>query len=160
LSALLPTDGLQPGDRWQSVEGIRIPALRATDLPAVKMKELDIHYEKDVLYEDTPCRLLVSSGEAWLSDWDINIEDILPEEEIKRVGESNYHYLHERGGKILFKREQFIDKQTGHVLEARLQTRIIAWVQDKRKPVAVRSADKDNETIVSVASITTFKLKK
>lgn len=160
LSALLPTDGLKPGDTWQSIESIRVPALRATDLPSVKMKDIDILYVKDTIYMGMPCRFLVSSDEAWLSDWDINVEDILPEEEIKQVGGSNYHYLHERGGKILFKREQFIDKQTGYVLEARLQTRIIAWIQDKRKPVAIRNADKDNETILSVASITTFTLKK
>src|SRR5690606_17526128 len=41
LSALLPTDGLKPGDTWQSLESIRVPALRATDLPSVKMKDID-----------------------------------------------------------------------------------------------------------------------
>src|SRR5690606_1520178 len=40
------------------------------------------------------------------------------------------------------------------------ETRIIAWIQDKRKPVAIHNADKDNETILSVASMTTFTLKK
>ncbi|MBD1432903.1 hypothetical protein H8B06_08710 [Sphingobacterium sp. DN00404] len=159
LSALLPTDGLRPGDTWQSIENIRIPALRATDLPAVKMKELDIHYEKDIWYEGTRCRLLVSSGEAWLSDWGITVEDILPEEEIKRVGGSNYHFLNERGGKILFKREQWVDMNTGVVLEGRLQTRIITWIQDKRRPIGTRNLDKDNEAIVSMANTTTFKLK-
>src|SRR5690606_27665350 len=103
-------------------------------------------------------RLLESSGEAWLTDWGIKIEDILPEEEMKRVGGSNYYYLHERGGKILFKREQWVDRQTGIVLGARLQTRIIAWIQDQRKPIAKSNLGKDNETIVSLASITTFKL--
>ena len=160
LSALLPTDGLQPGDGWQSVESVRIPALRATDLPAVKMQELHIRYEKDTSYEDIPCRLLVSSGEAWLSDWGITVEDILPEEEIKRVGGSNYCFLHERGGKILFKREQWVDMNTGVVLEGKLQTRIITWIQDKRKPIGSRNLDKDNETIVSMANMTTFKLKR
>lgn len=40
------------------------------------------------------------------------------------------------------------------------ETRIIAWIQDKRTPVAIHNADKDNETVVSVASMTTFTLKK
>ena len=159
LSALLPVNGLRPGDVWQSVESIRVPSLRGTDLPSIKMRDIDILYAKDTIYMGHKCRFLLSSGEAWLSDWGIKVEEILPEEEIKTVGGSNYHYLHEKGGKILFKREQFVDMQTGRVLEGRLQTRVIAWIQDQRKPVAKRNADKDNETIVSLATITTFKLK-
>lgn len=158
VSALLPTDGVVPGDLWQSVENIRIPAMRATDMPVVKLREIDILYAKDVFHKGKRCRLLESTGEAWLSDWDIRIEDILPEETIKRVGGINYHYLHERGGKILFKREQWVDAETGLVLEAKLQTRIIAWIQDKRKPIGKRNLDKDNESIISLANITTFRL--
>lgn len=159
LSALLPVDGIRIGDVWQSVESIRIPSLRGTDLPSIKMKNIDILYAKDTVYADKECRLLKSSGEAWLTDWGIRIEDILPEEEMKRVGGANYYFLNERGGKILFNREQWVDRQTGIVLGARLQTRIIAWIQDKRKPIAKSNLDKDNETIVSLANITIFKLK-
>ncbi|MBD1420026.1 hypothetical protein [Sphingobacterium chuzhouense] len=159
ISALSPVDGLRPGDSWQSEESLRVPALRATDLPSMKTVDVDILYAKDTVYLGQSCRYLVSSGEAWLSDWDIKIEDLLPKEEIQRVGGSNYHYLNKRGGKILFKREQFVDGITGHVVEARLQTRIISWIQDKRKPIAKSNLDKDNETIISLATITTFKLK-
>jgi hypothetical protein len=159
ISALSPVDGLRPGDSWQSAESLRVPALRATDLPSMKTVDVDILYAKDTVYLGQSCRYLVSSGEAWLSDWDIKIEDLLPKEEIQRVGGSNYHYLNKRGGKILFKREQFVDGITGHVVEARLQTRIISWIQDKRKPIAKSNLDKDNETIISLATITTFKLK-
>ncbi|NGM64962.1 hypothetical protein [Sphingobacterium sp. SGR-19] len=159
ISALSPVDGLRPADSWQSEESLRVPALRATDLPSMKTVDVDILYAKDTVYLGQSCRYLVSSGEAWLSDWDIKIEDLLPKEEIQRVGGSNYHYLNKRGGKILFKREQFVDGITGHVVEARLQTRIISWIQDKRKPIAKSNLDKDNETIISLATITTFKLK-
>lgn len=159
LSALSPVDGLRPGDSWQSAESVRVPALRSTDLPSMKTIDVDIHYAKDTVYLGQSCRYLISAGEAWLSDWDIKIEDLLPEEEIRRVGGSNYHYLHKRGGKILFKREQFVNGITGHVVEARLQTRIISWIQDKRRPIAKSNLDKDNETIISLATITTFKLK-
>ncbi|TYR35592.1 hypothetical protein FXV77_12815 [Sphingobacterium phlebotomi] len=159
ISALLPVDGLQPGDSWQSLESVRVPALRATDLPSVKTVDVDILYAKDTVHMGKSYRYLVSSGEAWLSDWDIKIEDLLPKEETQRVGGSNYHYLNERGGKILFKREQFVDRLTGHVVEARLQTRIISWIQDKRRPTAKSNLDKDNEAIISLATITTFKLK-
>jgi hypothetical protein len=158
VSALLPTDGVVPGDSWQSIENVRIPSLRATDMPMVKLWDIDILYAKDTFYNDKKCRLLESTGEAWLSDWDIRIEDILPEEEVKRVGGVNYYYLHERGGKILFKREQWVDAETGLVLEARLQTRIIAWIQDKRKPIGKSNFDKDNEALISLASLTNFRL--
>jgi len=45
-------------------------------------------------------------------------------------------------------------------LEGKLQTRIITWIQDKRKPMGTRNLDKDNKAIVSMANTTTFKLKR
>ncbi|MGJ1271757.1 hypothetical protein ACR79K_14010 [Sphingobacterium siyangense] len=159
ISAILPTTGVKPGDSWQSMESIRIPAIRATDLPFVKMQNLEILYMDDQERNDKPCRLLVSTGEAWLSDWGITVNDILTEEEVKKVGGTHYNFLHNRGGKILFKREQWVDRKTGIVLEARLQTRIITWIKDDRRPIGKSNLAKDSETIVSLANITTLKLK-
>jgi len=158
LIALLPVDGIRPGDSWESIENLRIPNLRGTDLPTVKLTNIDIHYVKNDVCGDKDCRLLQSSGEMWLDDLGIKVTDLLPEEEVKRVGGSNYRYFNKRGGKLLFKREQWVDMQSGMVVKARLQTRVIAWIQDTRKPVATNNADKDNEMIVSLANITTFSL--
>ena len=55
--------------------------------------------------------------------------------------------------KVLF------DAATDIVLKATKQIRIIAWIQDTRKSVPARNADKDNEMIVSIAYIINFKLK-
>lgn len=159
LSALLPYDGVSPGSTWESVESLRIPTLRGTDLPPIREELIRIRYVKDTEFDGKNCRLLEASGEIWLDQLDINVEDLLPEEEIKRVGLLPYGFFHERGGKLLFKREQWVDAETGVVLSARAQSRIIAWIEDQREPIPNNNADKDNEMIVSLASTITFKLK-
>ncbi|MBL1409404.1 hypothetical protein [Sphingobacterium faecale] len=159
ISALLPANSVQSGDSWQSMESIRIPALRATDLPSVSTQNLNILYAQDIVYKGKPSRYLISMEEAWLSDWGISLANILPEEVVNDIGGINFRFLHDRGGKILFKREQWVDQKTGVVLEAKQQTRIITWIQDNRKAVGISNLDKDNETIVSIANITTFTLK-
>jgi hypothetical protein len=60
----------------------------------------------------------------------------------------------------LFKREQWVDMATGIVVKARMQNRILAWIQDVRKPVDKSNADKDNNMIMSLAQSITLDLKK
>jgi hypothetical protein len=160
LSALLAVDGLRPGDRWESVETVRIPAIRGADLSAIRPLNMDFVYVDDVTMESKRCRLVRSSGEMWLSDLDVKIEDLFPEEEVKQIGGLNYEYLKERGGKLLFKREQWVEVATGIVVQAKLQTRLISWIHDIRKPVPPTIADWDNQMLVLLAHMTTFKLKK
>lgn len=159
LVALVPVDGLRPGDRWRSREYLRVPILRGTDTPPVKPYEVEVVYVEDADVEGESCRLLRSSGEVWLDEVGIAIEDLLPAEEIQRVGGSHYSFFREHGGKLLFKKEQWVDASTGIVRKARLQYRIVAWIDDDRKPDFVSNAEKDNNMIVSLAHVVNFRLK-
>lgn len=159
LIALLPVDGLQPGYRWNSLESLRIPIIRGSDLPPVKKHNLEIVYVRDTLLGERNCRLLRASDEVWLDELGVKVGDLLPDELVRKVGGSDYCYFSGHGGKLLFKREQWVDTETGVVLKARAQTRVIAWIHDLRKPVPNKNADKDNEMIVSLAHIVDFQLK-
>ncbi len=155
---LLPVDGLRPGDRWESEEFLRIPIIRGTDLAPVKPYTLEITYVGDRKFGNKDCRLLRSSGEIWLNETGVKIEDLLPAEEVRRVGGAHYRYLNERGGKLLFKREQWVDQKTGIVVKARIQTRVFTWVQDTSKPES--TAPGKSDIVMSLAYIVNFDLKK
>jgi hypothetical protein len=158
IIALLPVDGIRPGDRWKSDELLRVPVLRGSDLPPVKTYSMDIIYVGNTMIDGKNCRFLRSAGEIWLDDLGVTVEDLLPSDLIRQAGGSHYRFFKEHGGKLLFKREQWVDDQ-GIVIKARTQTRIIAWIRDLRKPIPAKNADKDNEMIVSLAHIVNFKLK-
>ncbi len=159
LIALLPVDGLRPGDRWNSEEPLRVPILRGSDLPPVKKHNFELVYVRDTQVDGKDCRLIRSSDEIWLDELGIKVEELLPQELVRQAGGSNYRYFTGHGGKLLFKREQWVDHKTGIVLKARAQIRVIAWIHDLRKPVPEKNADKDNEMIVSLAHIVNFQLK-
>ncbi len=159
LIPLLPTNGLKPGDRWNSIEPLRIPILRGSDLPPSIKHELEIVYVNDTLVDGMNCRLLRSSGEIWLDDLGVTVQDLLPNELINKVNGLDYRYYSKHGGKILFKREQWVDSKKGIVIKAKSQTRIIAWIHDLRKPIPEKNVDKDNEMIISLAHIVNYKLK-
>lgn len=159
LVALIPVDGIRPGDRWESKEALRVPILRGTDIPPVAPFEAEIVYVADTEVDGIAVRHLRSSGEIWLDELGITIEDILPGELTQRVGGSHYAFYKPHGGKLLFKREQWVDSKTGIVQRARLQYRVVAWIKDDRKPDFASNADKDNNMIVSLAHVVNFKLK-
>ncbi|MBC7759578.1 MAG: hypothetical protein H7069_12025 [Phormidesmis sp. FL-bin-119] len=159
LVALLPVDGIRPGDRWEINEAVRVPVLQGTELAPLRPVVTEVIYVRDTDISGRKCRLLRSSGEIWLKDLNIKVEDLLPPEEVNRMGGSHYRFLTDRGGKLLFKREQWVDHSTGIVAKARTQTRIVAWVHDLRKAVNVSNADKDNNMVVSLAQTVTLVLK-
>ncbi|WP_138992815.1 hypothetical protein [Larkinella sp. C7] len=159
LVPLLPVDGIRPGDHWESLESVRIPMLNGTDLPPVKPTTMSMTYINDTELAGRACRLIRATGEVWLSDLGVRVEDLLPDEEARQVGGSRYRFFNEHGGKILYKREQWVDRETGTVIKGRVQTRIVAWIQDKTVPVGSSNAVKDQQMIVSMAHSTTFNLK-
>jgi hypothetical protein len=159
LVALLPVDGLRPGDRWESREGLRIPMLRGTDIPPVVPFDTEIVYVADGEADGHAVRHLRSSGELWLDEIGVTVEDILPDELTYRVGGSHYSFYKPHGGKLLFKREQWVDSKTGIVHKARVQYRVVAWIRDDRKPDFASNADKDNSMIVSLSHVVNFNLK-
>jgi hypothetical protein len=158
--ALLPVDGLHEGDSWESREDLRIPILQGTDIAPLRTIDMKITYVHDEVMNGHTCRLLRSAGEVWLKDLDVNVSDLLPASVMQRPGGSYYQYFNDRGGKLLFKREQWVDVATGIVVKARMQNRILAWIQDVRKPVDKSNADKDNNMIMSLAQSITLDLKK
>ncbi|MCK9507441.1 MAG: hypothetical protein M0Q54_03310 [Pigmentiphaga sp.] len=159
LFALLPVDGLQPGDFWYSIEPLRIPILRGGDLHPVKEYDTKIQYICDTEINQQKCRLIQSSGEIWLSDIGVTVEDILPDESLHQTYGPSYSYLSPKGGKLLFKKQQWVEYETGLVLKAKSQTRILTWIKDNNKMVPLKNVDKDNETIASIAFIVNFNLK-
>ena len=161
LIALLPVDGLRPGDKWNSMEMLRIPLLRSSDIPPTKPYDMEIKYVCDTKFDGKNCRLIRSSGEIWLDELGVTVEDLLPPEAVRQAGGSPYRFFSPQGGRLLFKREQWVDAATGIVLQAVYQTRVVAWIQDTRNPIPTpyNNADKDNEMIVSIAYISHITLK-
>jgi hypothetical protein len=120
---------------------------------------MDVLYAADTETGGRRCRHLRASGEIWLDALGVRVEDLLPEEEVRREGGLHYRFVAGHGGKLLFKREQWVDAQTGIVVQARTQTRIVAWVRDLRQPIGPSNADKDNHMVVSLAQTVNFSLK-
>lgn len=159
LVGLLPVDGLQPGNAWKSVEYFKIPILVGTQLGPLKPIETKITYVHDEIVNGRKCRLLRSTDEIWLDELGIKVEDILPAELVDIPGGSNYKFFYKRGGKLLYKKEQWVDAANGIVVKARNQSRVLMWVQDTRKPVDASNADKDNNMIIALSQIITINLK-
>lgn len=159
LVGLLPVEGIQRGNSWESIEYLKIPILNGTEIAPLKSVEMKMTYVRDELVNGKKCRLIRSADEIWLKDLGIELKDILPAELINRPGGSHYRFFNERGGKLMYKREQWIDAVTGIVVKARNQSRILMWVQDMRKPVDASNADKDNTMIMNLSQIITFNLK-
>ena len=157
--ALLPTDGILPGDSWEDEESLRIPILQGTMMSPLRKVNLKVTYVHDEIINGHECRLLRSADEIWLNDLDVKVEDLLPAEVMNRPGGAFYRYFNKRGGKFLFKREQWVDKATGIVIKATTQCRILAWVQDIRKHVDASNADKDSNMLMSLAQNITIDLK-
>lgn len=158
--ALTPVEGIRPGDKWLSQEWLRIPVLDGTSVSPVRNLELEVTYVRDEMMNGIKCRLYRSADELWLNDLNIKAGDLLPDAIMNRVGGSHFKFFNARGGKLLFKKEQWVDARTGVVIKARNQSRILAWIEDTRKKVDLSNADKDNSMILSLAQIITLDLKK
>lgn len=156
LFALLPNDGIRIGDRWESIEQLRIPTLQGSDVPRTRPVEMEINYVRDELINGVECRLLRTGTEVWLDRIGVEIEDVLPRAQLRQWGGPDYAFFAGRGGTLLVRREQWVDKATGQVVKAKTQSRIVAWIHDTRKPVPDSPADKDKQMVTSFAHIVTF----
>ena len=159
IVALLPVDGVRPGDRWESIESLRVPILQGTDLAPIRPIIMEISYVRDTVMNGKLCRFLRSSAEIWVKDLNIKVEDFLPKEENNHVGGSYYEFFHERGGKVLYRREQWVEASTGIVVKAKTQTRMITWIRDLRTTIKSNNAEKDFNMLISLAQAVTFTLK-
>lgn len=160
LVALTPVDGVQPGDSWEVMEWLRVPQLQGTNLSPLRNVKMKVVYVRDEMLNGVKCRLYRSADEIWMNDLRIEVKDFLPAEEMNRVGGPYYKYFNDRGGKLLFKREQWVNAETGIVVKALTQSRMLTWVQDIRKPVDASNADKDNNMILSLAQTVLLEQKK
>jgi hypothetical protein len=159
IVALLPVNGIRIGDRWETRETLQIPIIRGSDLAPLRKLSMEVVYAGDTTILGHHCRLLQASGDFWLDKLEVTVKDLLPEEEVRLVGGPHYQFFSHHGGKLLFKREQWVDRSTGIVVKARIQTRIVAWLRDLRKPLGANNEINDENMVTSLAHIATFILK-
>ena len=96
-------------------------------------------------------RKLRSQASAWLTDLGITVEDIIPNEVVRQWGGNPYRFFAERGGRLLYRAEQWVDKETGKVVKAKSQIRVLVWIEDTRVEVPLSNADKDG-TMISITA--------
>jgi len=158
LLAFIPNDGVRVGDRWNKILRLPINPVRGVDPAPVRPVQTEMCYVRDEEVHGRPCRLIMTSGVEWLSELGISIEDLLPEDEVDRWAGPHYKFFAPRGGRFEFKREQWIDRETGIVVRARIQSRFVAWIRDLNKPVGKTKADIDNNMVTLSSQDTIFEL--
>ena len=88
----------------------------------------------------------------------VTASDILPEEYVRKWSGEQYK-LDGRGGRMLIKREQWIDTETSVVVQTRTQQRIVMWVVDLNNPAGPEIADIDGKMVVVASQDLWFRLK-
>lgn len=158
LVAMIPGDWIRPGDSWNKNYNLRIPTIKGSDLSTTKKVGLEVTYIRDEKVNGIQCRLLQANREIWLDEIDVSVEDVLPEDEVRRWGGSHYELMSGRGGSLLVKQQQWIDMNTGRVVKAKTQSRIVAWIQDLERPIGLNNAEIDSDMIISLSHMITFDL--
>ncbi len=147
LFAFIPNDGIRIGDRWVKRLALAVPTVRGADHPPDRNVELEFVYAKDGEARGRQCRLFIAMAHVPLDKLNIAAADILPAEMVQRSPD-RYELRNGRGGSFLIKLEQWIERDSGIVVEARMQSRYVIWVQDKQTPAGPSIADIDNKNIV------------
>jgi len=158
LLAFIPNDGVRIGDRWTKQLLLEILPLRGIDLGPVRTVETQMCYARDEMVGDRPCRVFMTSAAEWLDNLDLSIKDLLPEGATDGPNGKRYQFHSPRGGQFMVKREQWVDRQSGVVLRAKVQRRLIAWIRDLDKPVGKTVAEIDDDMVTLVAKVTWFEL--
>ncbi|MEA3479992.1 MAG: hypothetical protein U9R60_17555, partial [Bacteroidota bacterium] len=137
LIGFIPNDGVRIGDRWNKIMHLPLPPVRGADIPSVRPVNVKMCYVKDENINGRNCRLMLSTAAVWLDDIRVT-----PEEFLQHAG-INYKFQSGKGGRYEVKREQWIDKETGVVVRAKFQARVIVWFKDARKTKKYTTADID-----------------
>jgi len=159
--ALIPNDTIKPGDRWETKERVRVPTVQSVDAPLLVDINATYTYVRDEVIDGVDCRLIRASGDYPIDILGIAATDIFPPDKFRRWMPHDVEWMkeHRKGGSLLFKRDQWIDKNTSRVHRARTQTRIAVWIQESGKPVGVTPADRDSTmlTLTSHDAIFTYR---
>lgn len=153
LFAFIPNQNIRVGDRWNKVQNLRIPTLQLADIPTSLPAEVEMVYLGDERLGGYSVRKFRSQASAWLPDLGITIDDILPDEVTRKWGGNPYRFFADRGGRLLYRAEQWVDKETGKVVKAKVQTRVLVWIEDTRKEIPVANTDKDGDMITITAHV-------
>lgn len=158
LFGFLPNDGIRIGDRWEKMERLRIPTVKGQDAPSVKEVEVEMTYLRDERLDGHDCRVIRTSKVAWLPDIGVALEDILPTAEIRNIQGQNWEFMSGRAGRLLYRREQWIDRNNGVVIRAKAQTRIVVWTQDLREAKGISNSEIDNNSVSAHSHVVEFQL--
>lgn len=153
LIGFIPNDGVRIGDRWNKILHLPLPPVRGADIPSVRPINVEMCYVKDEKINGRNCRLMFSTAAVWLDDIRVT-----PEELLQHAG-INYRFHSGKGGRYEVKREQWIDKETGVVVRARFQARVILWLKDARKSKKYTIADIDSEMVMATSQKIIFDIK-
>ena len=153
LIGFIPNNGVRIGDRWNKILHLPLPPIRGADIPSVRLVNVKMCYIKDEIINGRNCRLMLSTAAVWLDDIRVT-----PEELLQHAG-INYRLHSGKGGRYELKREQWIDKDTGVVVRARCQSRVIVWLKDARKSKKYTIADIDGDMVMLTAQKIIFDIK-
>lgn len=159
LIGFVPNNGIRVGDHWKKVEALRILPVQGLDLAKTKPVETDVVYVGDVRMNGRDTRHLRTSTVFWLSDERVRVEDLLPHEFVRQWGGTHWRFFGKKGGRLLLRRDQWIDKETGVVVKAKSQSRIAFWGHDTREDleeVAKNNAVIDNNMVTAISHTVEF----
>jgi hypothetical protein len=159
LVAFIPNDTVRVGDRWEKIQQLRINAVRGAEISTTRPVEVEMIYLRDEVVDGRPCRVIRSQAEHWLTDISVKPADFLPTEFVRKWGGDGLVYMASRGGKLLFRMEQWIDRETSIVVRARSQSRILVWMHPPDGPTGVTVAEKDSSMVTSVGHMSEFRLR-
>ncbi len=145
LVALIPNDAIKPGDRWETKERVRVPTVQNVDSPLLVDINTTYTYVRDEVINGVNCRLIRATGHYPIDLLGINATDIFPPEKFRRWMPPDVEWLNEgrKGGALLFKRDQWVEKETSRVIRARTQSRIMGWIREAGKPTDLTPAKRD-----------------
>jgi hypothetical protein len=159
LVGFIPNATIRIGDRWEKLQSVRVNPIRGAEPASTRVALAEMVYLKDETVAGRDCRVIRSQLEEWLPDLHIRIEDLLPLEDARGLGGARFELMSGRGGKLLYRREQWLDRETGVVVKAVTQSRILLWIRELGKTIPVTNADKDNSMVCSLAHIAEFTLR-
>lgn len=159
LIALLPHDGIRLGDRWEKVEQLRIIPIQSSDSALTRPVETKMTYLRDEVIGKRRCRLIRTQARTWLADAGVRVEDLLPHDWVRKWSGSNFELVKGRGGTLIFRREQWVDAETGVVVKSEARTGITVWIRDLSKPLSVSNEDRDQTMLTTVSHMAMFELK-
>ncbi|MCW5548394.1 MAG: hypothetical protein KIT44_05475 [Opitutaceae bacterium] len=159
LVAFIPNDAIRVGDRWEKIQHLRVNAFRGADTSVTRPVEVEMLYLRDEIIDGRPCRVIRSQTEQWLPDIAVQPADFLPDEFVHQRGGEELVYMASRGGKLLFRMDQWVDRESSMVIKARSQSRLLVWLHPPAGPTGVTTAEKDSSMITSIAHVAEFKLR-